>query len=393
MSKVNMETNPFKPGRGRMPPLLAGRDAAQKSFKDVLQHLSGPSPGAPQDIILYGPRGNGKTVLLHWAEKHCASDLNYTVLSITPSHTTSLKQQLMDVLDTPQAQVTTERSGSLGISLLKALVKRSVVQSSQAQSLVSFLREKANENPLVLLVDEAHTMLPGWGHELLNTSQQVCKDAPFMLVLAGTPGLRDCLRDMQATFWARSNKIPLGRLDAAAASDAISTPLHNAGISLEPDVLSQVVTASQCYPYFIQLWGSILWDAAKEAKCNQIDQALLAKTWGAFDYKKGMLYQEYYEELKQKHMVPVALSIAQAFEGREAISDIELHDTVAGEHVGVNPPDSVLETVRELRKLDYIWQGSEKTVWHPGIPSLMTYVQTEAQNLEPDNSSDFSPGM
>ncbi|MCY4531159.1 MAG: hypothetical protein OXC84_02315, partial [Gammaproteobacteria bacterium] len=74
-------------------------------------------------------------------------------------------------------------------------------------------------------------------------------------------------------------------------------------------------------------------------------------------------------------------------------SDIELHDTVAGEHVGVNTPDSVLETVRELRKLDYIWQGSEKTVWHPGIPSLMTYVQTEAQNLEPDNSSDFSPGM
>ena len=64
-----------------MPSLLAGRGAVQKGIKEVLQHLSGPFPGAPQDIILYGPRGNGKTVLLQWAEEHCAADLKYTVLS------------------------------------------------------------------------------------------------------------------------------------------------------------------------------------------------------------------------------------------------------------------------------------------------------------------------
>ena len=387
-----MDINPFQPGSGQMPPLLAGRDAAQNDIKKLLVKLDLPS-GVPSDVLLYGPRGTGKTVLLQWLEEYCIEEHKCRVLPIVPSDTMALKDQLMEALDTPQAQVTTERSSSLGISLLKALVKRTVVQSSQARSLVSFLIDLANKKPLVLLVDEAHTMPAKWGRELLNVSQDVRKKAPFLLVLAGTPGLRDCLRPMKATFWIRTNKIPMGRLTESAATDAISTPLHNAGISLDSDVLSQVVTESQCYPYFIQLWGSILWDAAKEAKCDKIDQALLDKTRGAFDYKEGMLYLEYYEELRQKHMVPVALSIAQAFEGREAISDIELHDTVAGEPVGVNPPDIVLETVRELRKLDYIWQGSEKSVWHPGIPSLMTYVQTEAQNLEPDNSSDFSPGM
>ena len=354
-----------------MPPLLAGRDAAQNDIKKLLVKLRLPS-GMPSDVFLYGPRGTGKTVLLQWLEEYCMKEYKCRVLPIEPSDTMALKDQLMDALGNPQAQVTTEGSGSVDAKIVKVGGKHSVVKSSQAGPLVSFLIELANKKPLVLLVDEAHTMPAKWGRELLSVSQSVRKKAPFLLVLAGTPGLRDCLRHMKATFWIRSKKIPMGRLAASAATDAISTPLHDAGISLDPDVLSRVVTASQCYPYFIQLWGSILWDAAKEAKCDQIDQALVDKTWGVFDYGKGMLYQEYYEELRQKHMVPVALSIAQAFEGREAISDIKLHDTVAGEHVGVNPPDNVLETVRELRKLDYIWQGSEKSVWHPGIPSLHT---------------------
>ena len=218
----------------------------------------------------------------------------------------------MDGLGTAQAQVTTEGSGSLDAKVVKVGGKRSVVQSSQAGSLVSFLIKKAHEKSLVLLVDEAHTMPDEWGHELLNASQEVREEAPFLLVLAGTPGLKERLGSMDATFWPRSKKIPLGRLDKSAAADAILTPLREEGISLAPDVLAQVVAASQHYPFFIQLWGAFLWDTAKEAECKQIDQALLDKAWDAFNDEKDMLYQDYYYELKQKHMVPVALSASQS---------------------------------------------------------------------------------
>ena len=388
-----MDINPFRPGRGGMPPLLAGREAVQNDINGMLQYLSDPTAGAPRDIILYGPRGYGKTVLLRWSAERCMKGLGYTVLRITPSRSRSLKDQLMDGLGAAQAQVTTEGSGSLDAKVVKVGGKRSVVQSRQAGSLVRFLINKAKKTPLVLLVDEAHTMPDEWGHELLNASQEVCQDAPFLLVLAGTPGLEDHLGTMKATFWSRSRVIPLGRLDASAAAAAIVQPLHKEGIALDDNVLSQVLAASQYYPYFIQLWGAILWDTAKKAECRQIDQALLDQVRGTFKDQKDRLYKIFYSELRQKHMVQAALSLAKAFKGREAISDIELHDTVAGEQVGLDPPDNVLETVRELRRLGYIWQGSAQTDWQPGIPSMMTYVETAAQKLTPDNSGDFSPGM
>ena len=387
-----MDINPFKPGSGQMPPLLAGRDTVKNDINGLLQYLSEPS-GVPRDIILYGPRGNGKTVLLQWLEDHCMDGPEYTVLHITPSSSMSLKEHLMAALGTAQAQVTTERSGSLDVKVAKAGGKRRVVKSSQAEPLSSFLIRQANKNPLVLLVDEAHTMPADWGRELLNASQQVRRYAPFLLVLAGTPGLEDHLGTLEATFWTRSEIIPLGRLDASAAADAILTPLHEEGIALDPDVLTQVVAESQHYPFFIQQWGAILWDTAKRAECKQINRALLAEAWGVFNDKKNRFYKNLYSELRKQDMVPSALSIAKVFRDRQEISDIELGNIVAGRQVGLAPPQEVLATISELSKLGYIWQATETSAWQPGIPSLMTHVVTEAQELTPDNSGDFSPGM
>ena len=388
-----MDINPFQPGSGRMPPLLAGRDAVKADINGLLQYLGEPSSGAPRDIILYGPRGNGKTVLLQWLKNRCNTGIGYTVLRITPSSSRSLKDQLMDGLGTTQAQVTTEGSGSLDAKVVKVGGKRSVVKSSQAEPLVSYLIGQARQNPLVLLVDEAHIMPAAWGQELLNVSQEVREEAPFLLLLAGAPGLEEHLGAMEATFWSRSRVIPLGRLDASAAAAAIVQPLRQEGIALDDNVLSQVVAASQYYPYFIQLWGAILWDTAKKAECTQIDQALLDEAWGTFKDEKDRLYKIFYSELIQQDMVPAALSIAKAFKGRDEISNIDLHNLVAGRQAWPSPPKEVKATISKLRQLGYIWQGSAQTDWQPGIPSLMTYVETEEQELTPDNSVDFSPGM
>ncbi len=375
-----------------MPPLLAGRDAAQKDINGLLVNLGLPS-GVPSDIILYGPRGYGKTVLLQWLEDYCMECHGYTVLPILPSDSMALKDQLMEELGTAQAQVTTEGSGSLDAKVVKVGGKRSVVQSSQAGPLSSFLIKKANENPLVLLVDEAHTMPVTWGRELLNASQRVRQKAPFLLVLAGTPGLEDHLGTMDATFWSRSKIIPLGRLDASATAAAIVQPLRQGGVELDPNVLRRVVAESQHYPYFIQQWGRVLWKAAKIAKCAQIDQALLDAAWCAFNDEKDRLYKTFYSEIIKQDMVPAALSIAKAFKDQQTVSNIDLHNIVAGKRVWPAPPQKVKATISALRQLGFIWQGSAKTVWQPGIPSLMTYVQTEEQQLTPDNSDDFSPGM
>ena len=57
--------NPFVPGRGQMPPYLAGREREQKALISLLAYLKA-GRGAPRDAVLSGPRGNGKTALLRW---------------------------------------------------------------------------------------------------------------------------------------------------------------------------------------------------------------------------------------------------------------------------------------------------------------------------------------
>ena len=58
--------NPFVPGQGLIPPCLAGRKSERSLIQNHLDQLARKRP-LGTNLILYGPRGNGKTALLAWA--------------------------------------------------------------------------------------------------------------------------------------------------------------------------------------------------------------------------------------------------------------------------------------------------------------------------------------
>ena len=59
----------FSPGDGAvLPPYLAGRKEEQEFFRDCIEVLKDRDP-ISQDMIVYGPRGNGKTTLLRYLQK------------------------------------------------------------------------------------------------------------------------------------------------------------------------------------------------------------------------------------------------------------------------------------------------------------------------------------
>jgi len=59
---MNKRDNPYTPGAGRKPPVLAGRDPDVENVQALVERLSGG--GYERSLIYSGLRGVGKTVLL-----------------------------------------------------------------------------------------------------------------------------------------------------------------------------------------------------------------------------------------------------------------------------------------------------------------------------------------
>lgn len=183
---------------------------------------------------------------------------------------------------------------------------------------------------------------------------------------------------MGVTFWERSLILPIRRLDHRAASDAIRIPLESGERPIAAEALERVVQESNGYPYFLQIWGELLWEAAGvTARTLGMDDvnSLLPK----FVDTRDLFYLFRFQELEECGLVAPAVVLAEAFEGRDSLEDSEV-DAALTRGLGVKggtPDLAVVSGVRDkLHDLGYIWApgGASGTKFNAGIPSLMSFV-------------------
>ena len=365
--------NPFVPGRGVLPPCLAGRDAEQRELMRLLAYLPA-GRGAPRDAVVSGPRGNGKTVLLRWLQGEIEADGEIDVVWRTPSDLPAL-DALATALAPPdrfQSLLPDKLSVSIGIGRFGWEL------GGDPGTLTDLLTLRCAHRPLVVLLDEAHTLDVAVGRALLNAGQSTAAVAPFLLVLAGTPGLTLHLDRMSATFWNRAKHIGVGLLDEDAAADALVRPLaeEDPAITFDAAALRRVLDESQCYPYFLQLWGAALWDAATQRSAARVDEAVVAQAGRAFESERNACYEHRRDELERQDLLPVAGAVADAFAGRAMLAQDELNGVIAD----ALALDSIPETVQRrdrLAMVGYVWKPpGAGDRWQPGIPSLMRYLQS-----------------
>lgn len=359
-----------------MPPYLAGREMEQGILRKHLACLQTGKP-PPGDVVLYGPRGNGKTVLLRWFKKECAQTVD--VLSLTPD-------------DLPNVDVLATRL--VPPSKFKQLLPDSLVvgaggshavwdMTSTHGSLTELLAARCRRRPLTLLLDEAHTMSAKVGKLLLNASQEARAGAPFLLVMAGTPDLPSRLDQMDATFWDRGDIIGIGRLTPDAAREALVRPLTREKVRIKGNALESVISSSQNYPYFLQLWGEALWEQVKSGSGDVVDLGYVKAGEGYFNKRKNTYYARRFREIEENlalsGLLSIALAVADAFAGRDELNGNQLDAAIrSGSMTGNRSHNEVITARQVLRQLGYIWQAPEQVTWEPGIPSLMAYVQETA---------------
>jgi len=143
--------------------------------------------------------------------------------------------------------------------------------------------------------------------------------------------------------------------------------------------LAEAVRESHGYPFFLQLWGELLWDGCPEPSiaisCSDIDRLR-----PQFRRERNLFYADRYDELDRAGLLSVAEGVAAEFVATERLTRQQLNQVVrlSLERSRIaSDTRSVTNAIGRLRDLGYVWLVGQRSVayFEPGIPSLMTYVE------------------
>lgn len=379
--------NPFQPGAGMIPPVFPGREHEQNQFGQYvnrLKHKVAPS----RDIIICAPRGNGKTTLLNWLTKKIRNEEkdNIRVIKTTPDKIKT-PASLLNRIALPgwieRLESKTGLSFKIDIPGLQVQANTQAGRDHEATSeyLTEELVRRCRNKPAILIIDEAHNLAPGIGQELLTSSQDTKQEAPFQLILAGTPGLRSHLNMMSATFWERNDIMQPGLLSLEDTCKAIAGPLAAYQVTFDDNTLETIANDSQGYPYFTQLWGEKLFNTLQKAQSNHVDKSIANNAEGEIEYEHQFFYQGRYDRLNTNNLIPAAARIAEHF-GHLSVLDEDKVEQVLGA-IELRAGQTAETVKNELLNEGYIWRANpiEQRQFHPGIPLLMAFINSRTQSI------------
>ncbi len=287
--------NPYAPGAGQRPPELAGRGRELAQFDVVLERVARGRP--ERSLVLTGLRGVGKTVLLNalrsqaitrlWGtgkieakpdqsiRRPVGAALHMAVREVAPRHrdperieaffavlkafllrdpaasTGKLAHRWQPGIDGPPARGRAD-SGDIEIDLTELFLDAARVATDLGVGIALFVDEMQDVR------SEDLSALCAACHEL---SQQ---GAPLIVVGAGLPHLPSLLSSCKSYSERLFHYVRIDRLERAAADRALTAPADREGVAFTPDALDSLYEAADGYPYFVQAYGKVTWDAAPE---------------------------------------------------------------------------------------------------------------------------------
>lgn len=372
----NWATNPFKPGARRMPPHIAGREREKSVFDDCIRELTRSEE--PQAILLVGPRGCGKTVLLNWCKARARSiDGNIRVKEFTrevPTTMAGIARELLDnIFDVryPDEIVARAKVGIVG-----AEGKWSTEPTDMM--VMDALIEECRKSPLLLILEEAAETSPEGLGALFNLNQRINRETGNMLfALAGTPRVIEAIRESGATFSDRNKVLNIGLLENHESEEAITKPLDENLMRIQEPALARVVEESQGFPYFLQIWGKALFNEAIHRGRQEINMENIESVAAEVKSERSVTYATRYREwsVSDKNILAEVLKSSQDARGTTNFSEDDLLRIVSQVLESKEGSSSRAEEfTRKITDTGCLWQpwGSNRLI--PGLPSFVDYV-------------------
>jgi hypothetical protein len=295
--------NPYRPGAATPPLHLAGRDPQLARFPKLLRS----APEIPANVRLTGLRGVGKSVLLKEFEE-IAKREGWAVArhQMEPRHNSEegVSRFLAQSVASAKQRMSRTRRIRAGMGTAVEAVSRRVLSvqydditftlggskdldldvSRNLYSAVEAALDTGHEG-FVLLLDEAQVIRDdaarGGEHPLsmLIAAVNALQEAglPLGLVMCGLPTLRANLQRARTYSERMFRGEVIGELlgNPGPARDAFVEPLATTGLMADETLIARVLDEVEGYPFFIQLWGAELWDAAHDAGSARFTTTLL----------------------------------------------------------------------------------------------------------------------
>jgi hypothetical protein len=280
---MNSVDNPFAPGAGTPPPELAGREVVLQQAVNAIQRTQ--KGKAAKSQVLLGLRGVGKTVLLNRINQLAEEFGNQTVIfEAVPNQSLPeiLSQQLLRLLLKLDRRKKTGKDIQQAFGLLREFASMFKVRIGEFEVglspakltgdlntdlgdlLVSVAEAaKARNTIVVILIDEVQYLdNKDLAALILGLHKISQKELPLLLFGAGLPQLAKLAGEAKSYAERLFDYTTIDKLDAESAWQAIEEPVLRENISLEPDAIRQIILETEGYPYFLQVWGSHVWEAA-----------------------------------------------------------------------------------------------------------------------------------
>lgn len=293
--------NPYAPGAGTPPPVLAGRDDLLDQAHLTLARIRAGRHA--KSLILIGRHGVGKTVLLD----RIALDAEAEGAQIARMEATDgrslpalLAPQLRTILlkfaRHPKAKLSTDHAlaalagfatamkasypdieVSLDADAQPGLADNGALDADLA-SLLDAAGEAANaaQSVIVLLCDELHHLPEEQlGALIMALHRCVQRRLPVVMLGAGLPQVRQQLGDVRS-YAERLFDFPvLDELPECAAKQAILQAAQDEGVTFTEGALQELVRQTRGHPYFLQEWARHTWEvaAASPITADDVHQA------------------------------------------------------------------------------------------------------------------------
>lgn len=380
MAALPKSKNPFKPGTGNRPAVLAGRDEEIEVIKDTLSFIKGlrEEDGAPLQeaplapIKIVGPRGVGKTTLLAYANKEARRRKIHVVRCSFLKDYKGFDgfDALIDKM-LGGFEVTGDVSARVGVKYAEIKASAHVERRNTYNRV---LKELLAKKPVLFLLDEAIHYDQGLLALLLQENQDLLsEDWPLATIMAGTPGLDSFLSGVDPTFINRSHKMSIHLLSDEAVREALGKPFADNGCQITDDALELMASWTDNYPYFIQIAGKAVWKAMIDAKRADVDKSLAQAAEPAMQKRRDIYYSSLYLDITEakllgyaNHMVVIVENAKKPLVVQQACRRLE-------QAAGIDA-DSSYEICKQMQDLNLLWVATDRRV-EAAIPSFLSYFK------------------